>query len=209
MRDVQSFRAAHSGAHRRKKDFGAGRRPVNLSGAPVSTEKGSPIRGATAVQAFEFRRATVDDAAAIAAVHVQSHIETYGSLREGWSFATAVEWRLGLWTRALAEDGFAFVALDLGRVIGFGHAVGDRLTTLYLLAAYQKRGVGRRLLRLLLSELGMRGHALVRLKVLASNVNAIGFYESQGAELVERIVVEMPTGTRNELVYEIATGAPN
>jgi ribosomal protein S18 acetylase RimI-like enzyme len=175
----------------------------------MSIERGSPIRDATAVQALHFRRATVEDAAAIAAVHVQSHIETYGSLREGWSFATAVEWRLGLWTQALAEDGFAFVALDLGRVVGFGHAVGDRLTTLYLLATYQKRGVGLRLLRLLLNEVSARGYALVRFNVLASNVNAIGFYESQGAEVVERIVVEKPTGTREELVYEIETGAAN
>jgi ribosomal protein S18 acetylase RimI-like enzyme len=175
----------------------------------MSIEEGSPIRDAAPVQAVEFRRATVDDAAAIAAVHVQSHIETYGALREGWSFATAFERRLGLWTQALAEDGVAFVALDFGRVIGFGHAVGDRLTTLYLLATYQRRGVGLRLLRLLLSELSVRGYALVRFNVLASNVNAIGFYESQGAEVVERIVVEKPTGTREELVYEIATGAAN
>ncbi len=110
---------------------------------------------------LEFHRAAPGDAAAIAEVHVRSHLETYGALPDGWSIEIALEKRLSLWTRVLGEDGAAFVANEGNRVIGFGHAVGDRLTTLYLLAAYQRS------LELKTTLSRLRPRALVRVRAMS------------------------------------------
>lgn len=146
------------------------------------------------------RAAETADAAAIAAVHVQSHREAYAVLfGPGYTGPSLTE-RLAMWSRALAAGG-AYVALDDGRVIGFGHARGARITTLYILASHHRLGIGRRLLRALLAHLHAQGTREARLEVLIGNTGAIRFYEAHGAVCIGQGIADGAV----ELHYAIAT----
>jgi ribosomal protein S18 acetylase RimI-like enzyme len=168
-------------------------------------------------QSFEIRRATPDDAEAIAEAHLQSHLETYPPLVGIENYRPSDKMgkmgRLEQWTNALQGPGVAFVAVaDGGVVVGFTHALGNRITTLYLLAAWQRRGIGRALLRRLLEDLEGRGFEKATFAVLAVNVRAIAFYESQGARRTGVVTVEepdLPGISYEDGLYEIPTSVPN
>src|SRR5437870_1932743 len=119
---------------------------------------------------IEIREAVLEDALAIAEVHVQAHRETYPPL---FGAATrempGIEGRFVLWRKALAREGVAYVAAENGRIIGFGHATGDTITTLYILAVHHRQRIGSNLLLRLLKSLRSRGIAEARLNVLALN----------------------------------------
>ncbi len=153
---------------------------------------------------IEIRAAAPADAAAIAAVHVEAHAETYEPLRQPYA-GPSLEDRLGQWRRVLAADGIAFVAVAAeGQVVGFAHGVGERLTTLYLLRAYHRRGLGRRLLRAVLEGLAARGVTQVTFDVLADNLDAIRFYEAHGARCIGRATDVDAAGEHEDAVYAIA-----
>ena len=157
----------------------------------------------------EYRRASVVDAAPIAEVHSQSHRETYVPLvgEENYHPPDG-EARLAQWTGALSGPGIAFVALDGGRVVGFTHALADKITTLYILAAYHRRGVGRHLLGLMLEALAERGFSIARFEVLERNAKAVAFYESQGARMVSRAKGEAPGYSDQELLDDLLFQIP-
>ena len=148
------------------------------------------------------RAATVADAADIAAVHVQSHREAYVGLFGPDYTAPTVAERLAMWRKVLSSGG-AYVALDDRRVIGFGHARGTRITTLYILSSHHRRGIGRRLLRALLDHLRAQGVDEARFEVLMDNAGAIRFYEAHGAERIG----QGHAGGATELHYVIPTGS--
>ncbi len=155
---------------------------------------------------IEIRRAGPDDAEAIARVHVRAHGETYPPLLAPQPYAAPdLALRSAQWRGALGGPGAAFVASDGGRVVGFGHLHDDTITTLYILASHHRRGIGRRLLARLLSELSTRGVAEARFDVLARNAGAIAFYEAEGARPIGRRTVEEADGTFEDIVYAIAT----
>jgi ribosomal protein S18 acetylase RimI-like enzyme len=169
----------------------------------------------TADQPFAIRLAAEGDADAIAEVHLQSHRETYLSLvgeQNYWPGGKAE--RLAQWQQALAAQdagpGIAYVAVVGGRVVGFAHAVGAQITTLYILAAWHRRGIGRALLTRLCQALAVRGITRARFAVLAVNSSAIGFYESQGARQTGVVTVEepdLPGLSYQERLYEIPTAS--
>jgi ribosomal protein S18 acetylase RimI-like enzyme len=155
-----------------------------------------------------YRRAGPEDAAAIAEIHEQSHRDTYVPLvglehYDGIGYAA----RLARWTEALKGEGIAFVALDGGQVVGFAHALDERITTLYILRAWHHRAIGRSLLRLILQELAQRGVAKVCFEVLALNAQAIAFYEAQGARRVGRREGDPAKGGFADILFEIDTKA--
>jgi len=153
---------------------------------------------------IEFRAATPADAEAIAAVHVRSHRETYlASFGDGY-ISPPLEERQALWRRALPAGG-AFVAAADGRVVGFGHAAGGRITTLYILRSHHRRGIGRRLMALLLDHLHRAGVAEARFEVLDGNTDAMRFYEALGATRIGREPLTGPhAGGHADLIYRIA-----
>jgi ribosomal protein S18 acetylase RimI-like enzyme len=148
------------------------------------------------------RPATAEDAAAIAAVHVQSHRETYPAVFGADYIGPPLAERLALWGRVLPAG--AFVATDEGRVVGFGHAHDGRITTLYILASHHRRGIGRQLLQALLGHLQGAGVREAHFEVLAGNDTAIRFYETHGARCVGRRPIE-PGSKHDDLLYVIAT----
>ena len=149
------------------------------------------------------RRAVTGDAAAIAATHVQCHAETYAPVFGAGYAAPDLAGRLALWTDILARPAILHVADMEGRIVGFGHAEGAEITTLYLRRSHHRRGLGRELLTLLLRDLAAAGHADARFNVLAANQPAIDFYLAQGARLVGTVMMDDAL----DHIYALSTAA--
>jgi GNAT superfamily N-acetyltransferase len=141
------------------------------------------------------RVATVDDAEAIAAVHVWSWQSAYRDLLpDAYLDALSVEGRRNTWRRILAETDLprtgTFVLLDGLDVIGFIHVASTRdedlpaatgeVTALYLTPAAWGLGGGRQLLDTAEASLSAAGFGSAALWVLETNVAARAFYERQG-----------------------------
>jgi ribosomal protein S18 acetylase RimI-like enzyme len=107
------------------------------------------------------------------------------------------------WRRALQGRDVLLVAG--AEIIGLGHAGGDRIRALYLLRAYQRRGIGRALLSRLLAALNKRGIAAARFDVVATNVNAIRFYRALGAYQVGQCINRDSRGDTEDLIFTIPT----
>lgn len=165
---------------------------------------------------IDIREATSADAAGIATVHIESWQEAYLGLLPAAYLARMSDrrlrrrWRHTL-LRAFREGGEVLVAEVDARVVGFAqlmhgpdHATGE-LSMLYVLPAYQGRGVGRLLLRRAADRLLARGYRRLLLGVLAGNVRARAFYERQGLAANGRFHLD-PIGGGMALVmgYEMA-----
>jgi len=135
------------------------------------------------------RRATVDDAANIAAIHVETWRAAYphafpAEYLEGLS----VHDRLDLWTRTLAGGAFDVFVAELGdRVAGFvsagpaeDPAASGELFALYVLRSAWGHGLGRALLERAETALREGGHEVAVLWVLEDNPVARRLYETSG-----------------------------
>jgi len=142
------------------------------------------------------RRAVLDDATAIAEVHVAAWRTTYaGIVDQTYIDTLSVADRAAAWTQRLSAEIDAgldiLVATEAhGRIVGFLSAGVIRdplpgfdaeLHAIYLLDSVQRTGVGRRLVREWAALALARGvHAAV-VRVLAANPARL-FYERLGAE---------------------------
>jgi ribosomal protein S18 acetylase RimI-like enzyme len=146
------------------------------------------------------RAATLGDAAAIAAVHLQSSRETYD-----WTAAQIAapkntpERRTAFWDAILTEGKRKVLVAEAdGRIVGFvcGGAMPESLRgrppipgydayvyTLYILAAWHERGIGRALLGTLAQRLREDGFESLALHVTQTNP-ARTFYERLGAQFI-------------------------
>ena len=139
-------------------------------------------------RAMTIRRAQADDAREIARVYVDSWRETYrGPLPESYLAGLSYETFERHWRRTFLSRGWAFVAQVDGRVVGVASGGRSRqrqlaegeVFVLYVLRAYQGRGIGRALFDACRFELAVRGLASTVVWVLAANP-ARGFYEHLG-----------------------------
>jgi GNAT superfamily N-acetyltransferase len=152
----------------------------------------------------DIRLARPDDAPAIARVHVAVWNSTYrGLIDDAFIDEVTIEQREAMWgdiLTAYTETHPVLVAEDFGiGICGFGNAgplrgedvlgYSGEFKTLYLLPAYQRRGVGRAMLAQLAAQLRERGHDKALAWVLASNP-ACGFYESMGGVLCAQRLAE-------------------
>lgn len=144
------------------------------------------------------RRATVDDAASIADVHVAAWRTTYQKIvDQAYIDALAVPERAAAWTQRLtandpsAPDIFVAIAPDQ-TIVGFASGGPIRepfldfdaeLHAIYLLEALQGAGLGRRLIREWARAALRRGLHAAIVRVLADNP-ACAFYEKLGATLL-------------------------
>ena len=149
------------------------------------------------------RPATVDDARAIAAVHVASWRTTYrGIIDEEALSQLSIRRRADYWRGQLADPyGFGiFVAVDeQGEVIGFAtggeereddEAFSAELFAIYLLEETQRNGVGRQLVDAVFADLRNAGHQTILVWVLADNP-AVNFYKSLGAIQVRERTIDI------------------
>lgn len=142
---------------------------------------------------MEIRPATLDDATAIAEVHVRSWQETYvGQVPQAYLDALSVADRTASWRDQLAgaPPPDILVAIEDDRLVGFvvvGRSRDDDAddTTGEVLAIYTRgkvwgRGVGRALMEQGLGVLADRGFENATVWVLDTNERARRFYEKGG-----------------------------
>lgn len=130
---------------------------------------------------MEIRRATVEDARAIADVHVRTWQAAYEHVFGAERLAGLdVARRSAAWERRLGEGGVAFVAEEEDRVVAFA-AIGDcELGAIYALPEAWGSGAGSALMRAALEGLRAAGCSDAVLWVLEDNPRARRFYEREG-----------------------------
>jgi GNAT superfamily N-acetyltransferase len=151
--------------------------------------------------AITIREGNLQDAAAIAHVHVQSWKSTYPGIVPA-EFLDALQeteqtekWRQWFLTAPMS----VFVAEDENGIFGFANGgavrgqVGEydaELYAIYLLQSAQGRGAGRSLTQAMAAALHRKGHKRLLVWVLEQNPSA-GFYQHLGAVPVARRVIDL------------------
>jgi ribosomal protein S18 acetylase RimI-like enzyme len=143
----------------------------------------------------KLRAASASDARKIAEMHVASWQETYrGMVPDEMLASLSVERRAESWQRILdepakADDTRVTVAELDHALVGFGACGTQRTASLaadgydgeigsiYVLKAYQRRGIGKALFCAMTENLLLRRFRGVALWVLRDNARARGFYE--------------------------------
>lgn len=163
---------------------------------------------------MKVRPARSAEAASIARVHDRCWRATYtGMMPESIIARSTYARREAMWARLLAipdDARYAYVADDepvgiVGCAWGGPEESGDptytgELSGIYLLAAYQHRGLGRALIEVVAANLLRQGHASLLLWALADNP-ARRFYEALGGQLLRERETAMDGGTICEVAY--------
>ena len=132
------------------------------------------------------RRATVDDAAAIASIQARGWRWAYGDFIAPQDMPVASE-REPVY-RELIPAG-AFRVFDQDRqVVGFASVSDDELSSLYVDPPAQGAGVGSRLLADAVERIRSGGHRRAWLYVYADNGHGRAFYERHGWTRVGELV---------------------
>jgi putative acetyltransferase len=126
---------------------------------------------------FSLRRATPEDAPALADVHLRARRECMSFLPDSYSPEEVLAWIREI----MPQHDEVWVAEDGGRVIGFFALSDDLLYHLYVYPEMQGRGVGSALFNRV-KELAPDGF---RLWVFQRNRQARDFYEHRGMRVVE------------------------
>ncbi len=146
---------------------------------------------------ISFRRATANDAAAIAALRVDSWRTTYrGVMPDAYLDGMRAEESAAMWSQVLAANAatvVVFVAEAGAEIVGFAAGMmlspgklemDAELTAIYLKPIAQRGGVGRRLLALVSAALQEQGATALLAWVISDNQAARQFYAHLGAELL-------------------------
>lgn len=168
--------------------------------------------------------ARVEDARAIAEVHVASWQAAYrGLLPEGYLASLSIAEREARWRRDI-ESGQAWVLVVRareGQVLGlaaYGASRDDdapaqrgELQAIYLHPAHWGQGMGRALCRAALQDLAKKEFTSAGLWVIEGNDRAIRFYERVGfvCEPDSRKAFELGGVSLHELRYRCALPAPH
>lgn len=145
---------------------------------------------------IQIRAAQPRDAPDMAGVYVDSRRDTYAGILP-LAFLADLSYRKAesRWDRVLADDSRkTFVAeTHTGEVVGLAGGGPERednptyrseLFLIYLLASYQRQGLGRRLVSAVARELRADGFCSMLVWALRDAPGACRFYESLGGELV-------------------------
>lgn len=162
--------------------------------------------------AISVRRATIQDASAIAHIHVDTWRTTYrGIITDEFLSNLHYERRQRMWEDTIKDPKNAthvFVAEGEGQTVGFaacGTARDEKefageLYAIYVTQNSQGKGVGRMLAGSVVSDLKSRGLTSMLVWVLAENPFRM-FYEALGGELVRTREVEIGGKMLKELGY--------
>jgi L-amino acid N-acyltransferase YncA len=161
------------------------------------------------------READIDDAAAIARVHVDSWRTTYAGIvpEEQLISQLSYEGRERMWCKSLGDSsrrGFVYVAEEeRGEVVGFAAGGPERngdpfyhgeIYAIYLLQEFQRRGIGRRLALVSARKMIEAGQKSMLVWVLSKNPSR-GFYEALGGELLSEKPIEVGGAKLTEVAY--------
>jgi ribosomal protein S18 acetylase RimI-like enzyme len=145
---------------------------------------------------FVIRNPDIDEAEALAKVHVQSWQETYaGILPQAYLDSLRCQEREPMWRAAISHpdrhvaaafDGEKAAAVSLaGLANEFDAVIADgQLYVIYVLRSHQRRGLGRKLIADAAQYWQDRSGNRLGLLVLTANRGACSFYEALGARVV-------------------------
>jgi ribosomal protein S18 acetylase RimI-like enzyme len=148
------------------------------------------------VNALCFRRPSLEEAAPLAALHVQCWRESLTDLlppeviagfdlakmTDAWAMHLANPSRL-IFAAYLADGPVGFV--HGGETPAPGHGMDGHVFALYVAAAHHRKGLGRALLGLIAQAWLEQGGTGLSLGVLAGNVRAQAFYDAMGGTVVK------------------------
>jgi ribosomal protein S18 acetylase RimI-like enzyme len=138
------------------------------------------------------RRATINDARAIAEVHVKSWQAAYrGLLPEDFLHNLSVERREEQWRRGLQNPEQVMLVYEQDTIVAFCGFAPSRdedvdktkvaeLGTIYALESAWSQGIGKLLWQEAIKLMSKKGFTELTLWVLEGNERAIKFYERQG-----------------------------
>ncbi|CAG7629396.1 GNAT family N-acetyltransferase [Paenibacillus allorhizosphaerae] len=160
---------------------------------------------------MQIRKAALSDAAAIAKVHIDSWKTTYrGIVPDAYLDTLSYEDRKKRWEANLKADQHVFVAEnEEGAIVGFasggkersGHPLySGELYALYILQAYQRQGIGKKLVREIMNAVSQRGFQSMLIWVLEDNP-AKYFYESMGGKEIMKQTLEIGGARLTEIAY--------
>jgi GNAT superfamily N-acetyltransferase len=176
----------------------------------------------TITTTIAIRPATIEDAPAIAHVHIESWKTTYtGIVPASYLASLDTEARTGMWREQLANGNpILFVAEAPSGIVGFvcGGPLREPVETydaelyaIYLLQEQQQQGTGRLLIHTVATILRERGFNKMLLWVLQQNP-ATSFYKHLGAVEVEQKQIEIGGASLQELALgwtDLHTLAPD
>ena len=161
---------------------------------------------------LKVRRAEIDDAAAIAKVHVATWRSTYGGMLPDDFLASLAE--AGYeerWQRVLADESSrVYVAVDGREVVGFASGgreragedgYGGELYAIYVLQDAQGRGHGRSLVQAVTAGLRELDLSDMIVWVLRDNTGARNFYERLGGVYVRAQPITIGSALLEEVSY--------
>jgi ribosomal protein S18 acetylase RimI-like enzyme len=141
---------------------------------------------------FFVRVAKAADAPKIARIHVETWLVAYrGQMSDALLDAQNVERREAFWRGRLGQPSGLVFVIESDEIVGFCDLVPSRdkgadpktvgeIAAIYVLPDYWRQGAGKALGYYVLEKARKRGYKAVTLWVLASNSDAMRFYESQG-----------------------------
>jgi ribosomal protein S18 acetylase RimI-like enzyme len=164
--------------------------------------------------AHAIRPALVEDARALAEVHVESYRHTYaGIFPNAFLAALTVDPREAFWRNHLADPAprsLTLVACDAGgRVVGFLSGGRERtgklnmdgeIYAIYLLPEAQRRGVGTRMMATFANTLQSEGLSSMAVWVLALNPFR-KFYESLSGQPIAEQTIERGGQQFSQIAY--------
>lgn len=165
---------------------------------------------------MRIRKAKIEDAVAIARVHIRSWREAFSPIMSAEQIAAKdldEASQTAIWTKRLTEEEgktrFTFVAEDDGikAFITGGKAAevfegyDAELYQIYILAEAQRKGLGRELVKVLAQKLHKQGYKALLVWVMTLNP-AVAFYRDAlgGKFLAERPILEV-RGSLKEAAY--------
>lgn len=143
---------------------------------------------------IDVRRARVDDAAGIAAVHDAAWRHAYRGILPGLDLERMVERRGPTWwAKAIRRHVIVLVLEVDGKLVGYATLGPSRMRTLpfkgeiyeiYMLPEYQGLGLGCRLFQAARTMLGDLSFTGLAVRALRANEGAVGFYRRLGGRMV-------------------------
>ena len=163
------------------------------------------------------REAKLEDAGAIAKVHVDTWRTTYRDIiPESYIAKLSYQKRQERWIEMLStkieeeKKHFAYVVKDnTGKIIAFADGgllrnsdsiYQGELYAIYILEAYQRQGIGRKLIKKIADKLSQSGLKSMLVWVLADNP-ACQFYQALGGQQVKQRQIEIEGVKLDEIAY--------
>jgi GNAT superfamily N-acetyltransferase len=166
----------------------------------------------TEIPELNYREATVEDAAAVANVHVKSWKESFiGIVPDSFMKKLTVEKRTKAFRERFSDPSYKMYVAELptGEVVGFVD-VGDprqevgqydaELYAIYLLRNFQGKGIGARLFRCVTEFLKSTGKRSLYLMALEASPYR-PFYEKMGGRVVSKKQISLEGMPFTALVY--------